>query len=238
MKAVAGILHVPAWDNRLIVGFDRDFVFTMAEALFGGDGTEAPTDDERNFSNVETHLSRFLLEQVALSLQTAFTPVSATRFRLERTETRMDFASVGRRNSPAVVARFLLQAINRGGEMFVVIPQSALSPLRQGLSRVVTREQTAPDPIWVKQISEEVHRTTISIRAVLEAPDYSLGEIAGFKVGQLLKLQATARTRIKVESNEQPLFWSYLGQSDGHHTLCIDEAIDQEREFINDVLAR
>ena len=40
-----------------------------------------------------------------------------------------------------------------------------------------------------------------------------------------------------MESAEQPLFWAYLGQNDGYHTLCIDEAFDQQREFINEVLA-
>src|SRR5690606_313579 len=101
---------------------------------------------------------------------------------------------------------FIMQAINRGGEMFVIIPQAALSPLRQALSRIVSRESASPDPAWVRQISEEVHRTNVSIRAVLESHDYTLGDIADLMVGQTLKLQATPRSRVKVESNEQPLF--------------------------------
>ena len=32
-------------------GFDRDFIFTMVEMLFGGDGSEPPVDDERNYSS-------------------------------------------------------------------------------------------------------------------------------------------------------------------------------------------
>lgn len=238
MRAIAGILHVPAWDNRVIVGFDRDFVFTMAEMLFGGDGAEPPLDDIRNLSSVEVHLSQFLFDQVGQALQAAFAMVTTARFRLERSETRMDFASVGRRNNPAVVARFILQAINRGGEMFVVIPQSVLPPLRQALSRVVSKESSAPDPRWVQQISDEVQRTEVGIRAVLESEDYTLGDLANLQVGQVLKLKATTRSRVKVESNDQPLFWSYLGQNDGYHTLCIDETIDPEREFINNVLSR
>lgn len=238
MRAIVGIMHVPSWDNRVIVGFDRDFVYTMVEMLFGGDGSEPPLEDERNLSSIEVHVAQFLFEQAALALQSAFAVVANARFRYERSETRMDFASAGRRNNPAVVARFIMQAINRGGEMFVIIPQAALSPLRQALSRIVSRESASPDPAWVRQISEEVHRTNVSIRAVLESHDYTLGDIADLMVGQTLKLQATPRSRVKVESNEQPLFWSFLGQSEGFHSLCIDESIDQEQEFMNDVLAR
>jgi flagellar motor switch protein FliM len=238
MSAIAGVFHVPAWDNRIIVGFDRDFIFTLVEVMFGGDGSEPPTEDERTFSSVELHLARLLFEQVALSLQSAFSLVTNARFRFERSETRIDFAAAGRRNSPSVVARFVMQAINRGGDMFVIIPTTALSPLRQTLSRIVTKESATPDPQWAQRITNEVHRTEVSIRAVIESTDYTLGDLADLQVGQVLKLQATPRSRVKVESSEQPLFWALLGENEGLHTLCIDEVIDQQQQFINDVLSR
>lgn len=238
MKAIAGVFHVPAWDNSIVIGFDRDFVFTMVELLFGGDGSEPPVEDERSFSNIETQVAQALLEHAAQSFQAAFAQIASLRIRLERVETRMDFVSAGRRTTPSVAARFLLQAINRGGEMFVLVPQLALSPMRQVLSKPATGEPRLHDPTWAKKIGDEVQRTEVRIRAVLESNGFTLGDIAGLEVGQVLRLQATPRSRVKVESSEQPLFWAYLGQNDGFHTLCIDEPIDQEREFIKDVLSR
>jgi flagellar motor switch protein FliM len=238
LNAIAGVFRIPNWDSQIIVGFDRDFMFTMIEALFGGEPSEPPVDDERGFSNIEGHIAQFLFEQVAQAIQSAFSLVTDIRVKFERSETRMDFAVIGRRNNPAVAARFLLQAMNRGGQMFVVIPQSALGRVRQALSRVVSGDTAQRDPAWIRQISDEVQKTEVSIRAVLEAPDVTLGDIANLKVGQVIKLQATPRSRIRVESNDQPLFWSYLGQAEGFHTLCIDEVVDQEQEFVNDVLSR
>ena len=72
---------------------------------------------------------------------------------------------------------------------------------------------------------------------MLETADYTLGDVAQLKVGDVLKLRATPQSRVKVESSEQPLFWAYLGQNDGCHTLCIDEAIDPGKEFVEDVLS-
>jgi flagellar motor switch protein FliM len=237
MRAVVGLFYAPGWDTRVIVGFDRDFVYSATEMLLGGDGSEPPAEDVRNLSNIEVQISQFLFDQVAPAMQAAFAGVSETRFRLERTETRMDFAGAGRRSQPAVVARFILQAINRGGEMFIIIPQSVLSPIRQALSRVVQKDVTPSDPAWARKINEKVKRTEVTIRAVAETRDLTLGDLASLRVGQVLKLQATTRSRIKVESSEQPLFWAFLGQNEGCYTLCIDESIDPEREFINDVLA-
>ncbi len=236
MRAVTGLFYAVGWDAPVVVGFDRDFVFSAVEMLLGGDGSEPPLEEVRNLSSVEVQIAQFIFEEVGTALQAAFAGISNPRFRLERTETRMDFAGAGRRNHQAIVAKFILQAINRGGEMFVIIPQSALLPMRQALARPAPTDSTPPDSVWTRQMGEEIRRASVSIRAVAETRDLTLGDVADLKIGQILKLQATANSRIKVESAEQPLFWAYLGQNEGYYTLCIDETFDQQREFINEVL--
>ena len=237
-NAVAGIFHAPEWDSHILIGFDRDFIYTMVEVLFGSDGSEPPVEEARGFSSIELRMAQTLFEQVAKSLQASFSLVVDTKFKLERIETRMDFAVIGRRNNQAVAAKFLLQALNRGGEMFVIIPQSVLNPMRKALSHVVTGESSGRDPRWMKQIATEVKKTEVTLKAVLEERFLSLGEIADLKVGDVIELQATPRSRVKLEGNQQGLFWCHMGQSEGSYVLKVDELIDQEKEFLDDVLHR
>ncbi|MDQ0304550.1 flagellar motor switch protein FliM [Ancylobacter polymorphus] len=236
--AIVGVFHSPEWDSHVIVGFDRDFVFSMVEVLFGADGSEPPVDDERSFSNIELRIAIALFEQVAKALQGSFALVSQVSFKFQRQETRMDFAVVGRRNNLAICAKFLLQALNRGGEMFVLIPQGALTPLRQQLASTTAGESSPRDPIWTKHIRGEVQRTEVRLRAVLEEREITLGDAAQLEVGQILPLQATPRSRVKLESVEQPLFWCSLGQAEGSYVLRIEEAVDLDQEFIDDILPR
>ena len=237
-NAVAGIFHAPEWDSHILIGFDRDFIYTMVEVLFGSDGSEPPIEEARGFSNIELRMAQTLFEQVAKALQASFSLIADTKFKLERIETRMDFAIIGRRNNQAVAAKFLLQALNRGGEMFVIIPQSVLNPMRKALSHVVTGESSGRDPRWMKQIATEVKKTEVTLKAVLEERFLSLGEIADLKVGDVIELQATPRSRVKLEGNHQGLFWCHIGQSEGSYVLKVDEHIDQEKEFLDDVLPR
>ena len=237
-NAVAGIFHAPEWDSHILIGFDRDFIYTMVEILFGSDGSEPPVEEARGFSTIELRMAQTLFEQVAKALQASFSLIVDTKFKLERIETRMDFAIIGRRNNQAVAAKFLLQALNRGGEMFVIIPQSVLNPMRKALSHVVTGESSGRDPRWMKQIATEVKKTEVTLKAVLEERFLSLGEIADLKVGDVIELQATPRSRIKLEGNHQGLFWCHIGQSEGSYVLKVDEHIDQEKEFLDDVLPR
>ncbi|KQP55207.1 MULTISPECIES: FliM/FliN family flagellar motor switch protein [unclassified Methylobacterium] len=237
-NAVAGIFHAAEWDSHILVALDRDFIFTMVEALFGSDGGEPPVEDERPFSAIELRLANLVFEQIGKALESSFSLVSATTFRMERAETRMEFAVIGGRTNKAVEAKFMIQSLNRGGEMCVLFPQSVLNPMRPSLSKVLTGESAARDPHWTRQMAAEVQKAQVTLRAVLEERTLTLGEIADLKVGQVIGLDATPSTRVMLEGNDRPLFWCHMGQAQGSYVLRVDEAIAQGKEATEDDAAR
>lgn len=237
-NAVAGIFHAAEWDSHILVAFDRDFIFTMVETLFGSDGGEPPVEDERPFSQIELRLAQMMFEQIGKALESSFSLVSATPFRLERTETRMEFAVIGGRSNKAVEAKFMLQALNRGGEMVIIIPQSVINPMRPQLAKVLTGDTAARDPRWTRQMAAEVQKAEVTLRAVLEERHLTLGEIADLKIGQVITLDATPTTRVMLEGNDRPLFWCHMGQAQGSYVLRVDEAIAQGKEAAEDDSAR
>ena len=237
-NAVAAVFYAQEWDSRILIGFDRDFVFTMIEVLFGADGAEPPVDDERSFSNVELRMAQVLFDRLGKALQASFATTSDVTFKFERIETRMDFVAIGRRSNMAVCANILLQALNRGGQMFIVIPHSALNPLRQSLAHVVSGDTTTSDPGWSKQMHSEIQRTEVELKAVLEERLLTLGEVANLRVGQVIHLNATPRTLARLECNNELLFWCQVGQLDGLYTLQVKDPVDQKREFVDGILSR
>lgn len=235
-NAIAGVFHVPEWDSRILIGFDRDFIYSMVEVLLGADGTEAPYDEERSFSNIEINIAQAICERMTRVLHLSFGALPEAAFKFERIETRMDFAIIGRHNNQSIVAKFMLQALNRGGEMFVLLPQSALNPVRETLTNALAGDASPRDPRWARQIRGEIQRTEMELQAVLEERLIDLGEIADLRVGQVLELQATPRSRVKLECRGQPLFWCRFGRSGGSYTVKIDESIDEDQEFLDDIL--
>ena len=142
-NAVAAVLYAEQWDSRIIIMLDRDFVFTMVEAMFGSDGAEPPLNVERTFSNIELRLVQALFERFAKALQSAFAGTSNVTFRVERVETAMASLAIGRSGNMSICANIMLQALYRGGQMFLIIPHSALNPLRQKLAHVVVSDGRA-----------------------------------------------------------------------------------------------
>jgi flagellar motor switch protein FliM len=237
-NAVAGILHAEQWDSRILIVLDRDFVFTMVEALFGSDGAEPPLDVERAFSNIELRLAHVLFERFAKALQSAFAGTSNVTFRLERIETAMASLAVGRSGNMSICANIMLQALYRGGQMFLIIPHSALNPLRQKLAHVVVSDGKAADPNWREQMESEVQRTEVTLSAVLDERQLALGDVAQFHVGQVIELDATPRTLARLENNNQVLFRCHIGQLDGYYAMQVADPVDQKRKFVDDILSR
>ena len=237
-RAVVAVLHAQSWDARVMFGLENRLVFTLAEALFGGDGSEMPYVENRVLTNIELRIGQKILDLVSRALQASFSSVIETRFKFERLESRMDFAVIAPRNSFAVITRINIRILGRSGELFIVIPQAALTPIRQNLSRDLSNGVSIPDPFWSKQIQSEIGRAEVTVRAVIEEQGFTLADIADLRVGKILELQATSRSRVKLEGNSEPLFWCQLGQAEGRYTLRIEDPVDSEQEFLDELLGR
>ncbi len=226
-----GILHAAAWDQRILIGLPHELVLTFVEAMFGGDGSEAPGNERRPLSGIETRLARRLFEMLGAALHVSFASVSETRFVLERLETRPDLAMIAPKNTYAVAARLKIRILGRERKLFVLVPQAALSPLRQDLARDRSSEAAARDPRWTRQMESEIGRTEVIVQGVIEERQYTLEDIVGLTVGAVLPLQATAHSRVVLECNAKALFWCRLGQTDGHYTLRVETPVEIGNEL-------
>jgi flagellar motor switch protein FliM len=236
-RVVVAIFQAASWESRIIIGFDHNFLFSMAEALFGGDGSEASIQEDRAPSNIEMRIAQSICDRVAKSMQASFSAAVETSLKFETLETRMDFAVIVPRNTFSIITTVNLQILDRSGEMYIVLPQPALNTIRPSLASDSTKDTVARDPRWVRQMQNEVTRAEVKVQGLIEERQFTLGDIANLRVGQTLRLQATTKTRVKLECNNQDLFWCQLGQAEGFYTLRIDEAVDKDQDFMDEILS-
>jgi len=234
--SIAGVLNTPKWDSRLLAVADRAAVFALIEMLLGGDGSQPPYSIERPLTKLETKVMGAFFHRMGQALGTAFAQIAATAVVVEACSERFDFDAVGGRSTQVVVARFRVEVWDRAGEFLLAIPRAVLAPMRETLSRAMAKDAPKIDPVWSQRIQSEIKRTSVSIRAVLDERWITLAEVAALKVGQVMPLNATPSSRVRVECNDQPLLWCQLGKSNGVYTLRVDEFIDPQQEFMDDIL--
>jgi flagellar motor switch protein FliM len=233
-RAIA-VLDASGWDAQLFASADRGAVFAIVEAMLGGDGSQPAHAAGRALSKVEADVAGLFFASIARALAASFAPIAASPFSVEATADEVDFDSIERQHA-AVIARYRLDALERGGEVLIAIPQSALSALRKPLSQAAPKTPSQPDPRWAQHIRKEVTRTHVTLTAILDERPGLLAEVFDLKVGQVIELEATPQSRVRVECNDERLMWCDFGKSNGVYTLRVDSFVDREQEFMDDIL--
>ncbi len=234
-RAIA-VLDAAGWETKLLVRADRNAVFAIVEAMLGGDGSQPAQAPERALSALEIGVARLFFAALAQSLAATFVAIAATPFTVEPAIDEADLEAIAGKMSVAI-AKYHLDAPARGGEVLIAIPRSALEALRKPLSQAPAKPPSRPDPGWTQQIRNQLTRADVTLTAVLEERPGLLAEVFGLAAGQIIELEATPQSRVRVECNGEPLIWCDLGKSNGVYTLRVDSFVDREQEFMDDILA-
>jgi flagellar motor switch protein FliM len=234
---VTAALEAPGWSTRALISARRGAVFAIVEMMLGSDGSQPAYAGKRPFSKIETRIAGAFFERFAKALAGAVAPVAATTFALAAPANAIDFDIVGGKGTAVFAATYNLDALGRGGEIVIAVPQAAIASMRKAFERAPGKEAARPDPRWTQQIEREIERASVSLNAVLDERQMPLGDIARLRVGQVLQLRATPRTRVHLECDGQRMVLCQFGRSNGVYTLRVDDVIDREREFMNDLLA-
>lgn len=234
---VAGLLHAAAWDAHLLVGLDWDLVYTYVDLVFGGDGSQPVVSESRPLSRVEIRIAQTFVARLAGMLALAFQPFAATPFAMDGEIGRVNADRLGGANAPVAIARYRLVVGQCSGELRLAIPDAVLTALKPAFARPALGTSGTADPGWAQRIHGEINRTRLAMRAVLEERPRPLAEIAALRVGQVLPLEATPLSPVRIDCNGEPLLWCEMSQSNGAYTLRVDQFVDREQEFMNGILS-
>ena len=221
---VFAVLDAPGWSTQVGLQFNRAFVSTVVEALFGGaDEGLAPRKPEGPLSAVETRIAEVVAGQAAEALRAGFADVLPTAFRFEKVQSKPDLQFLGRPNAAVVVGSLRLDALGQSVGIDLLVPRAALDVFAERLAVLPADEPPGTDPRWCEQLEGEVSRALMSLAAVIEMQPMTLGSIARLQPGALLPLPRNAANNVRLLCEGQDLFRCDLGQSSGLYTVRVEE---------------
>ncbi len=235
--SIAGIYYCRQWDSKIVIGLDRRFIFSLIDAAFGGDGSMPPFEADRPFTSLEARLARSVFSIVVPELEDLLNPITPVNLDLEKLETKLDFQILGQTDVPVIAVQILFQILDNGGRMFMIIPQSALYPIRKLLERSRALDGTSVDPEWQKKMQDGLASSTMLLKGVLEGPEMTLAEITALEPGQILRLDADTKSLIALECQDERLFWCRLAQSKSQFALVVEQPIDRQKELVADLIS-
>ena len=190
---------------RCSIDCDRIFVLAMADLAFGGTGADAPAmAEERPQSRLETGIRDMFAAAVAEKLPEALEENYGLSGLAINLDTPKDTAG------PADIFlqfRMLANVFAYSGEIRLAIRQREL----QSILRDGKRSDAAAAPI--RTLAANVTECIALIQVALPAELLPVGEIARFEVGQIVPLNATARTPVIGQSAGIAIFTGTLTRS-------------------------
>lgn len=235
--SVAGIYYSRQWDSKMVLGVDRRFIFSLLDAAFGGDGTMPQFEADRPFTSLEVRLARSVFEIVIPEFSELLGSVSPVSFELEKLEPKLDFQILGQTEIPVVSIQILFQILDNGGRMFMIIPQSALYPVRKALERTQSIDQQGVDPDWMKKMQDGLTSADMILEGVLEEREMNLADVAALQAGDVISLESDPQSLISLECEDEKLFTCRLAQSKGHFALVVEQPVDKQKEFVSDLIS-
>ncbi len=224
-EPVFAVLDAPGWGTAIALQFDRAFVATVVEALFGGDDEGEDTAPTGPLTAVERRIAEVISVQASDALKAGFADVMPSSFPFERVQSKPDLAMLGRPNAAVVVARLTLKTLGRVAEIDIVVARAALDGFADRLAVLPADEPENADPRWSERLEGQVSKAPMALSALVELEPMTLGALAALAIGQVIALPRNAANDVRLVCEGRELFRCDLGQSADHLTVRIDESM-------------
>lgn len=221
--AVFAVLDAPGWNTAVGLHFDRAFVSTVVEALFGGGDELEPATGP--LTAVERRIAEVVAVQASEALAAGFADILPSAFPFGRVQAKPDLTFLGRPNAAVLVATLRLKTLGQSAEIDLLVARAALDGFVDRLAVLPADEPPNTDPRWSERLESQVTRAPMGLSAVVELERMTLGALTDLKVGQLLALPRDAATDVRLVCEGRTLFRCDLGQSSGLYTVRVDSAV-------------
>jgi flagellar motor switch protein FliM len=220
---------------RLLVALDERIDDLIVATVFGdnlttGASDGADSETPRSRTAIESALLEEFARTIGRALEAAFAPFASLALQFERLVTLSDAFALGRRDLPAIAARFSLPMNGGACEGLIVFAQSLLLPFRKELERDRSDDAPSADRRWSHLMEAEVKQTRLPVTAILEEVPMSLGDVANLRVGKILPLQNADFDAVRLECSGRSMFLCKLGQGEGRYRLEVESSIAQATE--------
>lgn len=225
------VIKADQWDNYALVVIESPLVYSIIDVLLGGrHGTAAMRIEGRPFTTIERDLVEEMVRVIVADLSRAFEPLSTVTFQFERLETNPSLAAIARPSNAAILARFNIEMVDRGGNLALIIPYATLEPVREILLQMFIGEKFGRDSIWESHLARELWLTRVELTAVLDERLVPLKDIFNLKVGSQLLFDAKPDSTVQLRCGGIPMYEASMGRHGSRVAVRIEDKINGKRD--------
>jgi flagellar motor switch protein FliM len=227
----AALMRSEALDARMAMILDPRVVDIAVGAIFGIDSTDkVATPAIRPRTDLETRLIGELAKCLASALRDAFAPAAGFDLDFESLNTLVDANPLGARDMPAIAARYTVKTPGGAFGLTLVLPQSFTAPLAGTFARRPADGAATLDPNWTRRMERGVAQAHMTLTAILDEFEMTLGDVSALAVGRVLPLSGAGEGRIRIECAERGVFVCGFGERNSRYALEVEDIIARQAD--------
>ncbi len=213
LPALLVVYRAVEWENFGLVTVDSSLIYSMVDVLLGGRKVNRGVRVEgRPYTTIEQDLVKSMVDIVLHDMSQSFDPISPVAFQFERLETNPRFATITRPNNAALLVKLQVDMDERSGIIELLLPHETLEPIRELLSQIFIGEKFGQDTAWERHMGVELRNSFVSVNALLDEKEVSLGDLARLQVGSTILLDKEPNDDVSVKCGDIVLGQARLGR--------------------------
>lgn len=213
------VLEIRTQKLKGMITLDADFVFTLTDIFFGGDGKTTRAEGTPDFTPMETRLVRKFVAAIIDDMREAWKPYMAVDIQLANSEISPVFAAIASNSEPVCITGFELALGGHELKVELILPQALIEPLRRLRNPGQTNQGEADSQRWQARLKTDVQDATVSLRAVLNDTQVILRDISQARPGDIIAIDAP--TTVTLFAGENALLEGTLGVCQGRNAVRI-----------------
>lgn len=210
---INAVATAPELGGQMLVALEGTIARVMIHSWLGGRSNTVELD-KKGFTHIDRRISARLMEKMLDAFAEAFSSILKITPRIDNVDVQAQFATVLPRVVPTTVIRVKIICEGAAGTLSIIIPRSALDPVRERLSTVVMDNNTA-EGHWLQDIKKGATSVPLKINAVLGTLEMTLQDLLKLKVGSKLELPPTGVNSTVLVSGNAVLATGRTGKSSG-----------------------
>lgn len=225
------------WCPHFLIAIGNGLPITLMAKMLGALPEDITDPEERVLSHIELDASALVLGKVAGVLRSAITvpggfePIVAAP--VNRPDRVIHEEEKG--SSFALAVRLSVKLAPVTSEILLLIPQQPLLK-----TRIVPPKSGAPaskaSKEWAEHLTEQVHRSHVTLEARIKLTPLKLGTIARLAPGDVIPFFDEEDVHVEVNANGKELYACEFGRSGQNYTVRISDNTTSDEELLRHLL--
>ncbi len=208
-QSVFCTLETAPHDGRMLLSAELPLMITAVEGLLGGDAM-APIKD-RALTDIDLLLTRRLARTLAETLSGIWFDLAEMTIALGDVTTLAERVQVAAGSEPTLMLTMEARLHRASNTMALLVPFASIAPATVAFSH---REDDAAahDPDALRAVRDGLQRVDVTLRAEVADTHLTLEEILALAPGDLIRLDATTETPMRLWADRTPVHLGKAGR--------------------------